>query len=227
MTSAPHLLNPKYRTDIDGLRAIAVLVVVAFHAFPQWVTGGFIGVDIFFVISGFLISTILYENLAAKQFSFLTFYARRIRRIFPALILVLLTCFGVGWFVLLPDEYAQLGHHMAAGAGFVQNFVLWGEANYFDNLAETKPLLHLWSLGIEEQFYIIWPLLLWLAYRLRANLLVVTLLIGGVSFFLNIEGIKGNATATFYSPQRAFGSSWLAPPWRMSIYLDYALPTPP
>ena len=197
-------LHPKYRTDIDGLRAIAVLVVVAFHAFPQWVTGGFIGVDIFFVISGFLISTILYENLAAKQFSFLTFYARRIRRIFPALILVLLTCFGVGWFVLLPDEYAQLGHHMAAGAGFVQNFVLWGEANYFDNLAETKPLLHLWSLGIEEQFYIIWPLLLWLAYRLRANLLVVTLLIGGVSFFLNIEGIKGNATATFYSPQTRF-----------------------
>ena len=204
LTPAPHLLHPKYRTDIDGLRAIAVLVVVAFHAFPQWVTGGFIGVDIFFVISGFLISTILYENLAAKQFSFLTFYARRIRRIFPALILVLLTCFGVGWFVLLPDEYAQLGHHMAAGAGFVQNFVLWGEANYFDNLAETKPLLHLWSLGIEEQFYIIWPLLLWLAYRLRANLLVVTLLIGGVSFFLNIEGIKGNATATFYSPQTRF-----------------------
>ena len=204
MTPTPHLLHPKYRTDIDGLRAIAVLVVVAFHAFPQWVTGGFIGVDIFFVISGFLISTILYENLAAKQFSFLTFYARRIRRIFPALILVLLTCFGVGWFVLLPDEYAQLGHHMAAGAGFVQNFVLWGEANYFDNLAETKPLLHLWSLGIEEQFYIIWPLLLWLAYRLRANLLVVTLLIGGVSFFLNIEGIKGNATATFYSPQTRF-----------------------
>ena len=136
-------LHPKYRTDIDGLRAIAVLAVVAFHAFPKVITGGFIGVDIFFVISGFLISTILYENLERNQFSFTEFYARRIRRIFPALIVVLATCFTLGWFVLLPDEYRQLGSHMAGGAGFVQNYVLWNEAGYFDNTADTKPLLHL------------------------------------------------------------------------------------
>ena len=197
-------LHPKYRTDIDGLRAIAVLAVVAFHAFPKVITGGFIGVDIFFVISGFLISTILYENLERNQFSFTEFYARRIRRIFPALIVVLATCFTLGWFVLLPDEYRQLGSHMAGGAGFVQNYVLWNEAGYFDNTADTKPLLHLWSLGIEEQFYIVWPVLLWLAYRLRTNLLALTILIGLISFGLNIYGVKDNGTATFYSPQTRF-----------------------
>lgn len=197
-------LHPKYRTDIDGLRAIAVLAVVAFHAFPSVVIGGFTGVDVFFVISGFLISTILYENLEHNQFSFIDFYSRRIRRIFPALILVLTCCFALGWFVLLPDEYKQLGKHMAGGAGFVQNFVLWNEADYFDNIAETKPLLHLWSLGIEEQFYIVWPVLLWLAYRLRTNLLALTVVIGLISFGLNIYGVKDNGTGTFYSPQTRF-----------------------
>jgi peptidoglycan/LPS O-acetylase OafA/YrhL len=197
-------LHPKYRSDIDGLRAIAVLVVVVFHAFPTHVPGGFIGVDIFFVISGFLICTILYENLVAGQFSFADFYARRIRRIFPALILVLAACFGLGWFVLLPDEYAQLGRHMAAGAGFVQNLVLWNEADYFDNIAETKPLLHLWSLGIEEQFYLIWPPILWLAYRFRANLLWMTVGIALASFVANIVWMGVNPTATFYSPLTRF-----------------------
>ena len=197
-------LHPKYRSDIDGLRAIAVLAVVAFHAFPKVVTGGFTGVDIFFVISGFLISTILYENLEHQQFSFVDFYSRRIRRIFPALILVLICCFALGWFVLLPDEYKQLGKHMAGGAGFMQNWVLWNEADYFDNIAETKPLLHLWSLGIEEQFYIVWPVLLWVAYRLRTNLLALTLVIGLISFGLNIYGVKDNGTGTFYSPQTRF-----------------------
>lgn len=197
-------LYPKYRSDIDGLRAIAVLSVVAFHAFPKVVTGGFIGVDVFFVISGFLISTILFENLEHEQFSFIDFYARRIRRIFPALIFVLVSCFALGWFVLLPDEYKQLGKHMAGGAGFIQNFILQGEADYFDNAAVTKPLLHLWSLGIEEQFYIVWPVLLWIAYRLRANLLALTVLIALISFGLNIDGVKDNGTGTFYFPQTRF-----------------------
>lgn len=195
-----------YRPDIDGLRAIAVLAVVAFHAFPKTMTGGFTGVDVFFVISGFLISTILYGSLERNQFSLIDFYGRRIRRIFPALLLVLAACFAVGWFVLLPDEYAQLGKHMAGGAGFVQNLVLWGESDYFDNAAETKPLLHLWSLGIEEQFYIFWPLILWLGYRLRFNLLAITLLLAAISFVLNIRGINvtKDLTATFYSPQTRF-----------------------
>jgi peptidoglycan/LPS O-acetylase OafA/YrhL len=146
--------QPAYRADIDGLRAVAVLSVVGFHAFPTWMRGGYAGVDVFFVISGFLISTIIFEGLQRDAFSFVEFYARRVRRIFPALLLVLATCYVLGWFALLPSEYAQLGKHMAAGAGFVANLVLWGEAGYFDNAAETKPLLHLWSLGIEEQFYI-------------------------------------------------------------------------
>jgi peptidoglycan/LPS O-acetylase OafA/YrhL len=143
------LTQPKYRADIDGLRAIAVLSVVGFHAFPKWVKGGFIGVDIFFVISGFLISTIVFDNLERNRFSFVEFYSRRVKRIFPALLLVLIASFAFGWFALPPDEYKQLGKHIAAGAGFISNLVLWNESGYFDDAAETKPLLHLWSLGIE------------------------------------------------------------------------------
>ena len=198
------LSHPKYRPDIDGLRAIAVLSVVAYHAFPSWLSGGFIGVDIFFVISGFLISTIIFENLERGTFTFAEFYARRVKRIFPALLLVLIASFVFGWFVLLPDEYKQLGKHIAAGAGFVSNLVLRSEAGYFDNLAETKPLLHLWSLGIEEQFYIVWPLVLWLAWKWKFNLLTITTLVAVISFYLNIKGIKLDAVATFYSPQTRF-----------------------
>lgn len=199
-----HLSHPKYRPDIDGLRAIAVLSVVAFHAFPNHVKGGFIGVDVFFVISGYLISTIIFENLDKGTFSFAEFYTRRIKRIFPALLLVLTACYAVGWLVLLADEYKQLGKHIAAGAGFVSNIILWSEAGYFDNSAETKPLLHLWSLGIEEQFYMVWPLLLWLAWKRKFNLLTITILIAFVSFYLNIKGIKKDSVATFYSPQTRF-----------------------
>lgn len=199
-----HLSHPKYRPDIDGLRAIAVLAVVAFHAFPNWIKGGFIGVDIFFVISGYLISTIIFESLDKGTFSFSEFYARRITRIFPALLLVLVACLTFGWFVLLADEYKQLGKHTAGGAGFVSNFLLWNEAGYFDNSAETKPLLHLWSLGIEEQFYILWPLLLWFFWKRNFNLFIITIAVAIASFILNIEGVKHDMVATFYSPQSRF-----------------------
>ena len=199
-----HLSHPRYRPDIDGLRAFAVLAVVAFHAFPSWVSGGFIGVDVFFVISGYLISTIIFENLDKDTFIFSEFYARRIKRIFPALILVLITCFVFGWFALLADEYKQLGKHIAAGACFISNFILWNEAGYFDNTAETKPLLHLWSLGIEEQFYIVWPLLLWFAWKCKFNLLTITIVVAVATFILNIMGIKQDMVATFYSPQTRF-----------------------
>ena len=144
-----------YRPDIDGLRAIAVLCVLVFHAFPKHLKGGFIGVDIFFVISGYLISGIILNDLERKQFSFRQFYIRRIRRIFPVLATVLFSCLVFGWLALTADELNQLGKHIAAGAGFISNLVLWSEAGYFDNSAETKPLLHLWSLGIEEQFYLV------------------------------------------------------------------------
>jgi peptidoglycan/LPS O-acetylase OafA/YrhL len=200
----PHLYHPKYRPDIDGLRAVAVLSVVGFHAFPSLVKGGFIGVDVFFVISGFLISGIVFESLDKGTFTFREFYARRIRRIFPALILVMVASFIVGWFSLLADEYKQLGKHITGGAAFISNIVLWQEAGYFDNSAETKPLLHLWSLGVEEQFYIVWPLLLWLAWKRKFNFFAVTLAIALGSFYLNLKGIKQDAVATFYSPLTRF-----------------------
>jgi peptidoglycan/LPS O-acetylase OafA/YrhL len=199
-----HLLHPKYRADIDGLRAIAVLAVVGYHAFPARVRGGFVGVDIFFVISGFLISTIIFENLERGSFSFTEFYSRRIKRIFPALLVVLIACFAFGWFALQAEEYRQLGKHIAAGAGFVLNLVLLSESGYFDNLAETKPLLHLWSLGIEEQFYIVWPLIVWAAWKKGMNLFVIAVVVIALSFALNIYGINKDATATFYSPQTRF-----------------------
>ena len=198
------LSHPKYRPDIDGLRAVAVLSVVAFHAFPRWMPGGFIGVDVFFVISGFLISTIIFENLEKNTFSFVGFYARRVRRIFPALLLVLISSYAFGWIALFADEYKQLGKHIAAGAGFVSNLVLWSESGYFDNASDTKPLLHLWSLGIEEQFYIVWPFVLWLAWKKRFNLLTLIILVWFASFYLNIQGVQKDAVATFYSPQTRF-----------------------
>ena len=152
--------SKQYRPDIDGLRAVAILSVLAFHAFPGRVPGGFVGVDIFFVISGFLITSIITNEMEAKTFSFATFYARRARRIFPALTVVLAALLVAGWFLLLADEYAAVGKHTAAGAGFISNIALFLEAGYFDASAKFKPLLHLWSLGIEEQFYLIWPALL-------------------------------------------------------------------
>ncbi|MBX4145070.1 acyltransferase, partial [Ralstonia pickettii] len=156
-----------YRPDIDGLRAAAVLAVVLFHAFPSALPGGFVGVDVFFVISGYLITGILIADLGTDQFSLRRFYARRIRRLFPALVIVLLTTYAMGWFSLYGDEYRELGKHIVASAGFVSNWVSWTEAGYFDQAAQAKPLLHLWSLGVEEQFYIVWPLVLWAAHKAR------------------------------------------------------------
>ena len=161
-----------YRPDVDGLRALAVLAVLGYHAFPGAVPGGFVGVDVFFVISGFLITGIILDELGRGRFTFTGFYWRRIRRIFPALILVLAACLALGWRVLLPDEFAQLGKHVAAGAAFVSNIALWRESGYFDAAAELKPLLHLWSLGIEEQFYIFWPLLLAWFVRKKAGIVL-------------------------------------------------------
>ncbi len=200
----PCVKELNYRPDIDGLRAIAVLSVVCFHAFPHLVRGGFVGVDIFFVISGFLISTILIDGLENNSLNLVEFYQRRIKRIFPALILVLTFCLAFGWIALLPNEYKQLGSHVAGGAGFISNFLLWNNIGYFDTAADTKPLLHLWSLGIEEQFYIIWPVLLWFVWKKKFNPLTVIIGISLISFALNFKGIKVNASATFYSPLTRF-----------------------
>ena len=194
------LSHPKYRPDIDGLRAIAVLSVVIYHAFPNALKAGFMGVDIFFVISGYLISSIIFENLDRGSFSFGQFYGRRIKRIFPALTLVLLSCLIFSWFGLLGDEFKQLGKHMAAGAGFVSNFFLWQESGYFNNAAETKPLLHLWSLAIEEQFYIFWPLIVWVTWKRKTLFLIVFIGLIVASLAYNVHLVRLDPTATFFSP---------------------------
>ncbi|APG61869.1 hypothetical protein LPB140_02430 [Sphingorhabdus lutea] len=194
----------KYRKDIDGLRAFSVLVVILFHAFPNFLTGGFVGVDVFFVISGFLITGIIFKEFDENQFSFAGFFSRRIRRIFPALAAVLLSCFVAGWFLLLSDELAALGRHIFAGSAFISNILLWMEAGYFDKVAETKPLLHLWSLGVEEQFYILWPVILWAAWKTRANIFLLTLSVAILSFCLNLWMIKDFPEATFYWPITRF-----------------------
>ena len=198
------MAHPSYRADIDGLRAIAVLLVVIHHAFPAFLHGGFIGVDLFFVISGYLISTIIFQNLQQNSFSFLDFYKRRVKRIFPALILVLIASFVYGWFTLLPADYKQLGKHMAAGAAFVSNFAFWNESGYFDGGSKLKPLLHLWSLGVEEQYYIFWPLIVLLVWKRKLNLLAVCLVLFVLSFAVNMWTVKSNSVAAFYSPLSRF-----------------------
>jgi peptidoglycan/LPS O-acetylase OafA/YrhL len=193
----PHLA---YRADIDGLRAIAVLAVVAFHAFPAALPGGFVGVDIFFVISGYLISAIIIKALGRGEFSFADFYARRIRRIFPALLVTVSSCVAIGWSVLLPHEYAQLGKHAIAGIGFVANFVFWQEAGYFDTDAEFKPLLHLWSLGIEEQFYIVWPALALVVWKARRDLGAALLALAAVSLLASVLLSGTFPVASYFLP---------------------------
>lgn len=203
-TSIHETSQIQYRSDIDGLRAIAVLSVVGFHAFPTIINGGFIGVDVFFVISGFLISSILFQGLDKGTYSIVNFYARRIKRIFPALLIVLVCSYIFGWFALLSDEYKQLGKHISSGAIFASNLQLWSEAGYFDNSAETKPLLHLWSLGVEEQFYIIWPIILWLMWFRKNNLMATIICLVVTSFCLNLMIIQTDAIEAFYSPLTRF-----------------------
>ncbi|MFL2946284.1 MAG: acyltransferase family protein [Parvibaculales bacterium] len=194
-----------YRSDIDGLRAFAVLSVVVFHAFPGRLTGGFIGVDIFFVISGFLISHIILSDIQNKSFKLTEFYIRRVQRIFPSLLVVMIVSIFFGSFLLLSDEFSQLGKHIASGASFIVNFVLVTETGYFDNAAETKPMLHLWSLAVEEQFYLIWPLMLLLVAKRSRNLLILTFIISIASFVYNIQIIASNPSEAFFWP---FGRFW-------------------
>jgi peptidoglycan/LPS O-acetylase OafA/YrhL len=194
-----------YRPDIDGLRAVAVTLVVNFHGFPEALPGGFVGVDIFFVISGFLITGIIARELDQQRFSLAGFYARRVRRIFPALIVVLAATLVLGWLWMLPMAYAQLSADVVASGAFFSNFAQLAQSGYFDIESSKKPLLHLWSLGIEEQFYLFWPLLLMAASRLRLNMLAVAVAIALASFALNVALIGSNPVATFYLP---FTRAW-------------------
>lgn len=202
--SAGHAKHFHYRPAVDGLRGVAVLAVLGFHAFPETVTGGYVGVDVFFVISGFLITGIIARQLLHADFSFSDFYWRRVRRLFPALVLVLATTLVLGWFLLLPNEFKQLGKHATAAAAFLANFALWRESGYFDTAAEFKPLLHLWSLGIEEQFYLLWPAVLVLLWKRTTALFALVSLLVLASFALSVHMAQAAPVANFFWPVSRF-----------------------
>jgi peptidoglycan/LPS O-acetylase OafA/YrhL len=162
--SKPEYTHPAYRPEIDGLRAIAVLLVIAYHAEFGFLSGGFIGVDVFFVISGFLITTILLTDLDNGRFSLKTFYERRCRRILPPLAAVCLATLAAGWLILMPVDFRSFGSSLVAAATFWANHYFFQHAGYFDTASFTKPLLHTWSLAVEEQFYVVLPLLLWMIH---------------------------------------------------------------
>jgi len=202
--ASPVLNNPKsetslYRPDIDGLRAVSILLVLGYHAQAPFVPGGFIGVDIFFVISGFLITGIILSQINAGTFSALSFYARRVRRIFPALIVVLSATYLLGWLLLLPDGFSDLGKNIAASVGFVSNLFQLRQAGYFAPASADNPLLHLWSLGIEEQFYIVWPGVLLVIARTKWRPLAIFAL-AAASFAAGLMIFAGYKEWSFYSP---------------------------
>lgn len=160
----------KYNPAIDGLRGVAITLVVLFHIWPEYFSFGYVGVDIFFVLSGYLITQIIYIKLETNTFSFKDFYRNRIRRIFPAMLIVVTATFAIGYLFMFPSELEQLGKHIKSSALFYQNFRLGGEVGYWDEASQLKPLLHFWSLSIEEQFYLLWPLVILAIYKLRWNL---------------------------------------------------------
>lgn len=189
-----------YRPDIDGLRAIAVLSVIAFHAFPNSFRGGFVGVDVFFVISGYLITSLISKELASGCFSLVDFYQRRAQRLFPALILVLIAT-QIYSPLLYKDEATAIAESITAGAIFIANYFFWIQGGYFDAAPDSKPLLHLWSLSIEEQFYLLWPILFLFVRTKNAFLkyLIVFAFIGSFSYSVMMSRL--NSYAAFYSLQ--------------------------
>lgn len=196
----------RYRPDIDGLRALAVLPVVLFHAGVPWLGGGFVGVDIFFVISGYLITAILLKDIHQDQFNIARFYERRLRRIFPALfvVLALTTIAAALW--MIPKDFKDFGIALTGAVFFFSNIVFWRQSGYFDLPAESKPLLHTWSLAVEEQFYIVFPLLLWALHRWLPRYWIKVLVITALaSFAYSVWGVSHSPEATFYlAPHRAW-----------------------
>lgn len=196
----------RFRPDIQGLRALAVLPVVIFHAFPDLLPGGFVGVDIFFVISGYLITRILHQELREGRFSIAGFYVRRVRRLFPALYLMLVATMLLGLVMLPPFELRELAKTCIATVGFVANFLFYNLSGYFDGESELKPLLHTWSLAVEEQFYLVFPLALAAVWRLRPGWLPA-LLWGAAALSLawSIREVGHDPSRAFYYPgPRAF-----------------------
>jgi len=194
-----------YRPDLDGLRAFAVWATIWFHLFPSQLPGGFIGVDVFFVISGYLITGVILSDHERGTFSLRAFYARRIRRILPALCVVLAAVLAFGWIVLLANEYSSLGKDVVAAGIFASNIRLISETNYFNPISSRMPLLHLWSLGIEEQFYILWPLIIAVCWRSRARLIAATISLTLASLLYNLWCTPSDGILAFYSP---FTRAW-------------------
>lgn len=211
-------MTVKYRDEIDGLRAIAVCFVIAFHFFPTEVPRGYLGVDLFFVISGYVITAQLYVQLNDNRFSFRSFYARRIKRILPLAFFVILVVVLAGRLILLSPDFNRLSESAFAAATFWANIYYWLDGGYFSAADKLKPLLHMWSLSVEEQFYIFYPLVLWvtigvLRMRLVATVGVLAVLsVGSLATFLYLESIGGSNPAFFLMPSRAwqFGLGALA-----------------
>lgn len=188
-----------YRADIDGVRAIAVLLVILFHFGVPGFSGGFIGVDVFFVLSGYLISSVIFSQLENQRFSFTEFYFRRIRRLFPAYFAVMACTFAVAYFVMLPFDFREFGQSLAASAVYISNILFYREAGYFDTASHLKPLLHTWSLSVEEQFYIVFPVVAWLTARFsRRSWFLLFGALTLMSFFAAIFYIEQDVSAVFY-----------------------------
>lgn len=196
----------QYRADIDGLRAVAVVPVVLYHANVPAFSGGFTGVDVFFVISGFLITSIIVSEIDQGRFSITTFYERRIRRIFPALFAVLIVSCVLAIWLLLPSQFEVFAQSVAATSLFASNILFWSETGYFAAPASENPLLHTWSLAVEEQFYVIFPLLLLAIHRWFSGRWAIWLALFAIgSFILSVVGVMYKPSATFYlAPTRAW-----------------------
>lgn len=195
----------KYRADIDGLRACAVVPVVLFHAGIPAITGGFVGVDVFFVISGYVISARLLEDLNSGRFSVIQFYERRVRRIFPALLFVIAVTTIAAGFLLLPREMIDFSKSLAASALFASNIYFWKQSGYFDIASTLRPLLHLWSLAVEEQFYVLMPVAMYVAYALGSRWRLIFWPAFLVSFGLSLAVTSVAPSANFFLlPTRAW-----------------------
>jgi len=216
----------QYRAEIDGLRALAVLPVILFHAGFEWFSGGFVGVDVFFVISGYLITTIIISEMAEGKFSIVNFYERRARRILPALFFVMAACLPFAWLWLTPNDLKDFGQSLVAVSTFSSNILFWSESGYFDTAAELKPLLHTWSLAVEEQYYILFPIFLMLTWRLGIKTILILLSI----VFLISLGLAVWGTQYATHPKIISGAFFLLPTrgWELLIgvfaafYLKYS-----
>jgi len=196
----------KYRPEVDGLRAVAVIPVILFHAGFSFFSGGYIGVDIFFVISGYLITTIIYRELESGKFSIINFYEKRSRRILPLLFFIVFISIPLAWFGLFNIDMIDFSQSLVAIPVFSSNVLFWLEADYFDTASELKPLLHTWSLAVEEQFYLFFPITLLVIWKINKNYILPSILIVGfVSLIFSQWASVNFPTANFYLlPSRAW-----------------------